>query len=84
MDDPLPENIDGSKRVSHEVQHTINWGHVALGLGVGAAAFVAYRVLAGGEQGRGEQQSIVLEDTGDPQLQDGPAWSVREEEHTAG
>lgn len=29
MDDPLPENIDGTKRVVHSVEHSINWGYVA-------------------------------------------------------
>jgi hypothetical protein len=29
MEDPLPENIDGSVRVSHAVEHQINWSHVA-------------------------------------------------------
>lgn len=29
MEDPLPENIDGEKRVVHTVSHQINWGYVA-------------------------------------------------------
>ena len=39
MEDPLPENIDGSKRVVHTVNHNVNWSHVAL-------AIVALVVLA--------------------------------------
>lgn len=34
MNDPLPENIAGEKRVTHSVEHSINWGHVALGVAV--------------------------------------------------
>lgn len=34
MEDPLPENITGSKEVQHAVNHEINWGHVALGVAV--------------------------------------------------
>jgi hypothetical protein len=30
MEDPLPENIEGSKRVTHTVEHRINWGYVAV------------------------------------------------------
>jgi hypothetical protein len=42
MADPAPENIDGSKNVSHifehQMQHRVNWSHVAL-------AFVALIVV---------------------------------------
>ncbi|MFK8215594.1 hypothetical protein [Haloferax volcanii] len=34
MQDPLPENITGSKRVAHTVQHEVNWGYVALAVAV--------------------------------------------------
>jgi hypothetical protein len=30
MEDPLPENIEGEKRVVHTVNHNVNWSHVAL------------------------------------------------------
>lgn len=30
MEDPLPENIAGEKRVVHTVEHRVNWGYVAL------------------------------------------------------
>ena len=32
MEDPLPENIDGTKRVVHSVEHSVNWGHVAVAI----------------------------------------------------
>jgi len=34
MEDPLPENIEGSKRVVHKVNHEIHWGHALLGAAV--------------------------------------------------
>ena len=40
MEDPLPENIDGTKRVVHSVEHSVNWGHVALAV-AGLALIVA-------------------------------------------
>jgi hypothetical protein len=30
MEDPLPENIAGEKQVVHSVEHSINWGYIAL------------------------------------------------------
>lgn len=30
MQDPLPENIDGEKVVTHSVEHEINWGYVSV------------------------------------------------------
>jgi len=32
MNDPAPENIEGQKRVVHSVEHSINWGHVAVAI----------------------------------------------------
>jgi len=34
MEDPLPENIDGQKRVVHTVEHRVNWGYVAAAVAV--------------------------------------------------
>lgn len=34
MEDPLPKNIEGSKRVAHTVEHKVDWGYVAIGLAV--------------------------------------------------
>jgi type VI protein secretion system component VasF len=45
MDDPLPENIEGTKRVTHRVEHSVNWGHVMLG----AAAVMVVLYLSGGD-----------------------------------
>ena len=35
----MPENISGEKRVVHSVEHSINWGYVALAI-VGLAVIV--------------------------------------------
>jgi len=32
VNDPTPENISGEKRVVHSVEHSINWGYVALAI----------------------------------------------------
>jgi len=39
VNDPTPENISGEKRVVHSVEHSINWGYVALAI-VGLAVVV--------------------------------------------
>ena len=47
--DPLAENIEGvvseSHTYSHEIHHKINWGYVALGVGVVAAFYVLHQYL---------------------------------------
>lgn len=40
MRDPKPGNIKGEKHVSHTVNHSVDWGHVALGVGLLALAYV--------------------------------------------
>lgn len=45
MQDPLQENIDGSKQVVHTVEHRINWGYVALAAGGLVALLVLRRLL---------------------------------------
>lgn len=32
--EPAPENVTGQKRVTHSVEHRINWGYMAIGLGL--------------------------------------------------
>ena len=49
MEDPIPENIDGSKVVTHSYEHRIDWGYVGLGVGLLAVAYVGYTVLATSE-----------------------------------
>ena len=39
VNDPAPENITGEKQVVHSVEHSINWGYVALAV-VGLAVVV--------------------------------------------
>jgi len=46
MREPLPENIEGAKVEQHMFEHSIEWGHVALGIGMLAVAYVVYPVLA--------------------------------------
>jgi hypothetical protein len=45
MKDPKPENIIGEKSVSHRVEHRVDWGWVAGGVGLLALAFVLYRIF---------------------------------------
>lgn len=45
MQDPLPENIDGSKRTVHRVEHHVNWGYVIGGLAVFALAVVLWQMV---------------------------------------
>lgn len=47
MQDPMPENIDGSKVERHVFKHSIEWGHVALGIGMVVVAVVVWRVASG-------------------------------------
>ena len=60
MQDPIPENIDGSKQVIHKVEHQRKWGHVALALGVLGVAYVGYRVLAGTNEHRDKDEMGVM------------------------
>jgi hypothetical protein len=45
MQDPIPENIEGRKVKRHEFSHVVNWGYVAVGVGVLALSWVLYRAL---------------------------------------
>lgn len=45
MNDPKPENITGEKWVGHTVEHKVDWGHVALGLGLLALVCLIWRVV---------------------------------------
>lgn len=56
MRDPKVENITGEKHVQHVVEHSVDWGHVALGL---AAIFAAWKVaglLDGDDQSQGNDE----------------------------
>lgn len=57
MKDPKPENIAGSKRVVHKVEHRIQWGYVAAGIGALALAFVLYRAFSGASGGESDDSS---------------------------
>jgi hypothetical protein len=52
MEDPLPENIDGSKRVTHSVNHQINWGYAMAGLAVIVVVAIYGPSLSGTEEER--------------------------------
>jgi hypothetical protein len=45
MNDPHPANIQGQKRVVHKVEHRINWGYVAAGVGLFVLAWVVSGML---------------------------------------
>lgn len=34
MQDPQPENIEGMMEEVHRFEHSINWGHLVLGLAI--------------------------------------------------
>lgn len=59
MQDPKPENIAGSKQVVHKVEHRIDWGYVALGVGGLAVAYVLYRLMSAGS----ESEEVDLSDS---------------------
>jgi len=46
MQDPAPENITGEKQIVHKVEHRVNWGHVAVGIGLLTLALVAKRLVS--------------------------------------
>lgn len=85
MRDPLPENIDGRKEHQHVFEHRINWGHVVLGAGIFAAAYIAYRAFVdGGEPGGDEAEDlpeIEVREAG-PQFEDSSPWRGMHQEHT--
>ena len=51
MQDPLTENIDGTKveevthEFSHNVEHHVPWGQILLGVGLLAVAYVGYKAF---------------------------------------
>lgn len=44
--EPLPENVDGvikeTHSFNHEVSHSVNWGYVAVGVGLLVTAYVLF------------------------------------------
>lgn len=61
MREPSPENITGEiverHTYSHEIQHRIPWGYVAMGVGLTALAWVLYRAfVADGETGEVDEE----------------------------
>lgn len=76
MNDPAPENITGEiverHTYSHEIQHRIPWGYVAVGVGLTALAWVLYRsFLADGSE-------IDVVDEADDGMTDVPVEGVEE------
>jgi hypothetical protein len=47
MQDPVRENIDGSKVERHVFKHSVDWGHIAIGIGLLAVAAVVWRATSG-------------------------------------
>lgn len=50
MRDPPARNIDGEKVITHSVEHKVDWGHVALGVGILALAFIVHRAFLRGSE----------------------------------
>lgn len=57
MNDPTPENISGEKRVVHSVEHSINWGYVALAI-VGLAVVVKIGPALARSSSRDEEEPL--------------------------
>jgi len=49
MQDPVPENIEGSKVETHEFIHRIDWGQVALAVAALATLYVVFVRESDGE-----------------------------------
>lgn len=61
--DPKPENITGEKQVQHVVEHSVDWGHVALGLAAIYALWTLGQLLDDGDdEGNDEGVGIYSED----------------------
>lgn len=74
MRDPLPENIDGRKEYRHVFEHRIDWGQMTLGVGVLAAAYVAYRLFVDGES-QDDLPMVEAVEQEDPQVEGAALWS---------
>lgn len=57
MHDPKPENVVGQKRVVHKVEHRIDWGYVAGGIGLLAVAWVGWRFFR--DTGQDDDQEVM-------------------------
>lgn len=61
--EPRPGNVAGKKveKVTHSVEHSVDWGHVAIGAGVIVLALVLSRLFVGGDpknQGEGVRTEV--------------------------
>jgi len=68
--EPLRRNIDGSISeehiFEHEVSHTINWGYVAVGVGLLVVAYVGYRALdTDNDDDRSTEPTIQADSSGE-------------------
>jgi hypothetical protein len=52
MQDPSPENIDGSKLEKHVFEHRVDWGYVVLGLSAALAVYAVFLRETGEERER--------------------------------
>ena len=57
VNDPVPENITGEKQVVHSVEHSINWGYVALAI-VGLAVVVKIGPALARSSSRDEEETL--------------------------
>jgi len=61
MNDPLPENIEGvvteDHSFEHQMQHSFDWGQIALGLGIVAIAYVLWSAFEPGESVDGSEET---------------------------
>jgi hypothetical protein len=60
--EPEPANVDGKKieKVTHSVEHSIDWGHVAIGVGALAVAWALLRLFSTSED-KNEDDGLMTE-----------------------
>jgi len=59
MQDPPKENIQGTKATTHHVEHRVDWGHVALGIGGLALAYVIWRAVQSADGGDESDENVL-------------------------
>jgi hypothetical protein len=59
MRDPPAENIRGTKASTHHVEHSIDWGHFALGIGGLVLAYVIWRAIEPTDDGGEDDESVI-------------------------
>jgi len=56
MQDPIQENIEGSKQVVHTYEHRIDWGYVIVGIAVLILAYAILRVFSDTKEDESDEE----------------------------